>query len=523
MNNSLTRLLALGLFIFAIQWVVDFLDSVQSSRGEEILAKYGYDKEPDKNRVPTFTEYAGGSGKLTPEEFNNARRLYLNDNLEKIVNQQVGKRPNLGITEWNDRRAKIESFLLSEFERQVPKREERGFTGRVTDSARALGAGVVGVGETLANIISDGPGSLGEYLGVVRNKLREGMTETEKIEAQRTASVQEAADAVGGLTSLWSRIKNIRATSAIETLAVPFILLELLFFRKIQRWYWPKKLAIQVPAWTQRRRKTTWVEVSKEQAKAHRLYGIKYGLLVLLAYMVLGPMAMWGSVNKELFEAQVSHSDFFAHSDAAPLVIAQMIIILLQSGVVIWAMLSKHPKFRHIATHAFAWYFPAVVVATFIFPPQPIGPVVAKLVIGLVQWVIFGGLWVWYLQRSQRVRVTFEHTLKTRGHIDTEPTAMPELQASVPAVADAVQTADADAQSVAIEVSAITPNLSVTEDEELLWSQALAELDGSDRQHGLWAQCYAAHNGHEPAARADYLKARVAQLRAAGQPASDQR
>jgi cytoskeletal protein RodZ len=170
-----------------------------------------------------------------------------------------------------------------------------------------------------------------------------------------------------------------------------------------------------------------------------------------------------------------------------------------------------------------------------LFSKQAIGAVMATLVLGLVQWVIFGGLWVWYLQRSQRVRVTFEHTLKTYCPTNTVPTSVPELETSIHA--DAEQTtseiasttvtemathasdpaqpavSNADVHSGAIDVKAITPQPSASEDEEVLWSQALAELDGSDRKQGLWAQCYATHHGQEPAARANYLKARVAQLR----------
>jgi hypothetical protein len=452
-----------------------------------------------------------------------------------MVDRHSGEKSSSSVHEWNDRRAQIEQKLTDKFERQMPPRKVDGFLDKAGNQARAFAGGIVGTGEFLANTLSGGHGSVGEYLGGVSERLREGMTPTEKIEAARSQRIKDAANEVGGLTSIWTSVREIRATWVIESLAVPLILLELVFFRKIQRWHWPKIPAIQMPFWALPRRKTIWVEIPKEQAQDHRFYGIKYGLLVLLAYVILGPMAMWGSVNKELYEAQVSHSDFFANNDAAPLVIAQMMIILLQSGVVMWAMFSKHPQFRHIATHAFAWYFPALVLASLLFSKQAIGAVMATLVLGLVQWVIFGGLWVWYLQRSQRVRVTFEHTLKTYCPTNTVPTSVPELETSIHA--DAEQTtseiasttvtemathasdpaqpavSNADVHSGAIDVKAITPQPSASEDEEVLWSQALAELDGSDRKQGLWAQCYATHHGQEPAARANYLKARVAQLR----------
>lgn len=544
MNNTLTRLLAVVLVIFVIEFGAHFLGSVQTSDADDLLAEFGYNLTPKQKEIPTFTDYVSGSGELTPEEFNAARLSYQNEYLPKLVDERAGPKPSRGVTQWKERRAQIEQDLAASFERQVPAKKVDGFFDKVGNQARAFAGGVVGFGQSLANALPGGPGTVGTKLGEMYESLREGMTPTENIEAARSQRIKDAADEVGGLTSIWTSVREIRATWVIEALAVPLILLELVFFRKIQLWHWPKIPAIQMPFWALPRRKTIWVEIPKEQAQDHRFYGIKYGLLVLLAYMILGPMAMWGSVNKELHKAQVSHSDFFAHSDAAPLVIAQMIIILLQSGVVMWAMLTKHPQFRRIATHAFAWYFPAVVVASLLFSMQAIGAVVATLVLGLVQWVIFSGLWVWYLQRSQRVRVTFEHTLKTYSPTNTVPSTVPEQETSIHA--DAVQTTseiasatatemathashasdpaapNADVHSGAIEVKAITPQPSTSDDEEVLWSQALAELDGSDRKQGLWAQCYATHHGQEPAVRANYLKARVAQLRIERQTAAAQ-
>jgi hypothetical protein len=549
-NNTLTRLLAVVLVIFVIEFGAHFLGSVQTSDADDILSKYGLDLEPSPEeenrggRIPSFTEFIGGNRELTPEEYNGYRSKYISDFGEKIAIIVVGKKPKKNITDWNERKSNEEQRIANQFDQMFPAKKVDTFTDKAGNQARAFAGGIVGFGKSLTNVLPGGPGEVGQYLGEVSEGLREGMTPTEKIEAQRSARIKQAADEVGGLTSIWASVREIRATWVIEALAVPLILLELVFFRKIQRWHWPKIPAIQMPSWALPRRKTIWVEIPKEQAQDHRFYGIKYGLLFLLAYMILGPMAMWGSVNKELHKAQVSHSDFFAHSDAAPLVIAQMIIILLQSGVVMWAMLTKHPQFRRIATHAFAWYFPSVVVASLLFSKQAIGAVVATLVLGLVQWVIFSGLWVWYLQRSQRVRVTFEHTLKTYSPTNTVPTTVPEQETSIHA--DAVQTTseiasttvtemathashatdpaapNADVHSGAIDVKAITSQPSTADDEEKLWSQALAELDGSDRKQGLWAQCYATHHGQEPAARANYLKARVAQLRTDNMAKRDQ-
>ena len=51
-----------------------------------------------------------------------------------------------------------------------------------------------------------------------------------------------------------------------------------------------------------------------------------------------------------------------------------------------------------------------------------------------------------------------------------------------------------------------------THGEESLWADALAELEGSNRRHGLWAKVFAEANGNEATAMAAYLRERVGQL-----------
>lgn len=49
------------------------------------------------------------------------------------------------------------------------------------------------------------------------------------------------------------------------------------------------------------------------------------------------------------------------------------------------------------------------------------------------------------------------------------------------------------------------------EDEEL-WERALTELEGRNRRAGLWARAFAESGGDAAAAKAAYLRLRVAQL-----------
>jgi flagellar biogenesis protein FliO len=49
-------------------------------------------------------------------------------------------------------------------------------------------------------------------------------------------------------------------------------------------------------------------------------------------------------------------------------------------------------------------------------------------------------------------------------------------------------------------------------DSEKLWADALSEYNSKDRNEGLWAKCFASSDGDENKTKAQYLKARVAQL-----------
>lgn len=53
------------------------------------------------------------------------------------------------------------------------------------------------------------------------------------------------------------------------------------------------------------------------------------------------------------------------------------------------------------------------------------------------------------------------------------------------------------------------------DEDEKLWAQALAEVDGAERRPGLWAKSFAEASGDESSAKAAYLSARVAEMQRA--------
>jgi hypothetical protein len=78
-----------------------------------------------------------------------------------------------------------------------------------------------------------------------------------------------------------------------------------------------------------------------------------------------------------------------------------------------------------------------------------------------------------------------------------------------------IKRASAEAASVTIEVSPITPaqpERHTPKSLESCWATALAEYDGDARRAGLWARVFSEAHGNESVAKAAYLKARVDEM-----------
>ena len=423
LNNTLTRLLAIVFLLAGIKVAAISIEKLMTHLGptsEDILVKYGYDEPEKPKAIPNFTAYMGDLV-LTPEEFNSARSSYLMDYLEKITDSRAGPKPMVGVTAYNEQRSEIEQAILAEFNRQFPRKKEDSFRDKVANIGHSAAIGIAKSLRLLA-YFGGADNAAANALARVIAAHQAAMSETEKIEAQRATQIIESSADVSPFTGLRARLENIRATWAVEALIIPFILLEVVFFRKIQSWNLPKLPALPRPIWATVHRKMLWAKVSKEDARQHHKYGVKNGLIVLIIYLVLSPLSIWGSLNKQLWEAGVTHGEFFAHSDSSAMVFFQLLISLVMAGVVLWAMFTKQPKFRRISTAVFASYFPVFLLLAVIFPSAVMGQAIAQ---GFIQWVIFGGLWVLYLQRSQRVRVTFEHAIKTPRPKQMERTVDP--------------------------------------------------------------------------------------------------
>lgn len=277
-----------------------------------------------------------------------------------------------------------------------------------------------------------------------------------------------------------------------------------------------------------------WRNVTPGEAKAHPLYGVKNWLAVFALGVLLVPLREFGGLNGEAHRLGVTVGQLL-DTDASfktwvTLVLATEVAMVV---AIFGLMLLKSPRFR-IATSAI-WIALFPVLALFAFLTEAPGSGEA-MGLSFVPWVISCLVWVTYLQRSRRVRVTFEHCVlaadvRSNAPAASEPDARRVDTASPLPVASAPLAPSSSAGHVeAAPVSSATGERATArpavEGEEAMWAQALDELNGTGRKQGLWAKAFAQTSGNDSAAQAQYLSERVRQLseeRAAGNSAEAER
>ena len=494
---------------------------------DDFFAQFDFGESKKSKSIPSFAEFIKPAGQLTPDEYNGFRETYKSKYAEQFAHQRAGKDPSLTKGEWKEKFQAEQDAFNAAVDQHAPRQITDTFLDTAGNYGHAAATGVVKGVRWISDFAGeDNP--MSQHLSRVIDVHQSALTATEKILIARSQKQAQFAQETGINNSLWDSVSAIRMTAAIETLVLPLLLLTVVLFRKRHRWAWPRfKMAVfRRPLWPWRQ-KMVWSPIAAEEAKAHPLYGIKYGLILLALFQIWQPILSWGTLQTNLMDAQVSLSDFFTLSPSAPVYVASLLITLVCTAVICWAMFTKHPRFRHITSWTLVLSFPATLLAALIFPAPGVGRGIAQTLIG---WLIFGSLWLVYVQRSQRVRVTFEHTVKiaftpealsvipTRSDKpETLSTDLPELSLSVAKPVElslaAVTTPDCAADAKA--PSPAEP-LKQQVNEETLWAEALREFESADRKTGLWAKCYAQHQGQAAAAKAAYLTERVEQLRHSG-------
>lgn len=153
----------------------------------------------------------------------------------------------------------------------------------------------------------------------------------------------------------------------------------------------------------------TWHALSREQAQAHPFYGTGGWLYVLVAHLALG----W-ALNVSL--PLLHPAGFDAAFTSGSAVWWLLYVAVAGAGIVliVQMMRTKHPKFR---IHTTIILVVAGVAALLAFP-SVVAPEIGD---NLVRWSLYALLWIVYLHRSVRVRVTFEQATNADDpYLDTE-------------------------------------------------------------------------------------------------------
>lgn len=157
---------------------------------------------------------------------------------------------------------------------------------------------------------------------------------------------------------------------------------------------------------------STWVKVSSELAKKHPLYGRGGWLVVLAIVVAFSFLKQVSELRAAAFQAGMSEFELLGIDHPfVTLLKSVLVIYFVFASTVLWSLLARHAKFRLIATTAFASLWPCVFLVSFALPETP--GVAESLVAGTIPWVISCIIWITYLHRSKRVRVTFDSCIRS--------------------------------------------------------------------------------------------------------------
>lgn len=269
-----------------------------------------------------------------------------------------------------------------------------------------------------------------------------------------------------------------------------------------------------------------WIPVTAQEAKKHPLYGVKNWLAVFAFGVLFSLLQELGSLSSEAYKAGVTISELFS-IDHPSITFVKLALTLETATVaaIYWLLLTKHPKFRLVASAILLCSWPAVAIAGAVnsFPE-----LAQALTLSFFPWLISCTVWVTYLQRSKRVRITFEHCILLPNNA-AEPGRAQSRASPAPAEPSLSRhqptspLAQGNVQPAHLPIPPADTSRSDVPAERF-WSDALAELEGTSRQPapcefdgtlrrpGLWARAFSEAQGNEAIAKATYLRLRATEL-----------
>jgi hypothetical protein len=157
----------------------------------------------------------------------------------------------------------------------------------------------------------------------------------------------------------------------------------------------------------------SWVKVTPNEANQHELYGIG-GWLIVFA-VGLGTSFLWSLVSIRLESLKLGMSFFELLSIPSSeifLLKTTLLIDLFSIVIIYWNLFSISVNFRTVTTFVLLATTPLEVIILFLFSNQ-LSDIASDIGKAIVMWIFTCSIWVSYLHASRRVRVTFEHCVRS--------------------------------------------------------------------------------------------------------------
>lgn len=236
----------------------------------------------------------------------------------------------------------------------------------------------------------------------------------------------------------------------------------------------------------EKEKKSSWIGVAPELAKAHPLYGIDGWLRFYLAALGVGLFLLFGKLH---VMANLEHEVYNPvlgwfvkeRPDSEPFLNAGFVALAL-TVITWWQAGSRWFGFR-IGASIYQLATPILVLLV-VTRGEPTSNQVADCVIGTL---LGSAIWITYLWRSRRVRVTFESKVRSDD----------------PCLAPIVAFAPGSPSR------RLLPEVKPT---EAMYDQVAQEVEAGNQRKGLWLQCFTEAGGDEKQQLVLYTEARIHEL-----------
>ncbi|MDO8770842.1 MAG: DUF2569 family protein [Burkholderiaceae bacterium] len=149
-----------------------------------------------------------------------------------------------------------------------------------------------------------------------------------------------------------------------------------------------------------------WQTIGSQEAIQHHLYGVKGWPVVLSISIFLDLFRVLSPLADEASSAGMNLFQFF--SLAYPEIVFAKILLTLNGAaalVIAWLLFTRHRKFRIASSALLVGCWPTAAGLSAALGVPELSEALAE---SFLPWFISSVIWVTYLQRSRRVRVTFE-------------------------------------------------------------------------------------------------------------------